>query len=189
MRITFIFTGWARFTVGGFKVVYEYANRLAEREHDVSIVHPLITRPRQVSIVKKIVADGQSAIDALCKNSGQFDVVIMDYQIVGGITGETLIRKIKEVDPALQIIVITKMTINVTDFDFTEPDISYLELLSTAPVPRHRACVLGACSNKYHCFQMVLPIARYYAGGSLHRHRNGGASPSSPHWQLSHTKP
>ena len=42
----------------------------------------------------------------------------MDYQIVGPLTGEKLIRKIKAIDPFIQIIVITKMTINVTDFKF-----------------------------------------------------------------------
>lgn len=56
MRITFVLPGWARFPIGGFKVVYEYANRLAERGHDVSIVHSLITPPRQVGTVKKIAA-------------------------------------------------------------------------------------------------------------------------------------
>jgi transcriptional regulator with PAS, ATPase and Fis domain len=42
----------------------------------------------------------------------------MDYQIVGGITGKKLIGKIKQIEETLQIIVITKMTINVTDFNF-----------------------------------------------------------------------
>ncbi len=42
----------------------------------------------------------------------------MDFQITGGLKGETLIRKIKEIAPTLQIIVITKMTVNMTDFDF-----------------------------------------------------------------------
>ncbi|MDP3025606.1 MAG: glycosyltransferase family 4 protein [candidate division Zixibacteria bacterium] len=65
MRITFVLPGWARFPVGGFKVVYEYANRLSEKRHDVSIVHSLITCPRQVSIVKKIAAPIISGISHL----------------------------------------------------------------------------------------------------------------------------
>jgi two-component system response regulator AtoC len=42
----------------------------------------------------------------------------MDFHISGGVMGEALIQKIKEVDHSLQIIVITKMTINITDYDF-----------------------------------------------------------------------
>jgi DNA-binding NtrC family response regulator len=45
-------------------------------------------------------------------------VAILDYQISGGLKGEELIRKMKEADPCLQIIVITKMTINITDYEF-----------------------------------------------------------------------
>lgn len=40
MRITFILPFDGRNPVGGFKVVYEYANHLADRGHDLSIVHP-----------------------------------------------------------------------------------------------------------------------------------------------------
>ena len=42
----------------------------------------------------------------------------MDFQIAGGEMGEVLIQKIKELDHSLQIIVITKMTINITDYNF-----------------------------------------------------------------------
>lgn len=68
--------------------------------------------------IKKVVADGQSALDALSAGKNGYDVIIMDYQIVGGVSGETLIRKMREIDDTLQIIVITKMTINISDFDF-----------------------------------------------------------------------
>ena len=68
--------------------------------------------------IKKVVADGQSALNLLWEREEEYDVIIMDYQIVGPLTGEKLIRKIKTVDPFIQIIVITKMTINVTDFEF-----------------------------------------------------------------------
>ena len=40
MRITFLLPGGGADPVGGFKVVYEYAGGLAERGHDVSVVHP-----------------------------------------------------------------------------------------------------------------------------------------------------
>lgn len=68
--------------------------------------------------INKVVADGQSAINALSNQEEDFDVVIMDYQIAGAITGEKLIKRLKKIDPFIQIIVITKMTINVTDFEF-----------------------------------------------------------------------
>jgi DNA-binding NtrC family response regulator len=68
--------------------------------------------------ILKVVADGQSALDLLTERKEEYDVIIMDYQIVGPLTGEKLIRKIKMIDPFIQIIVITKMTINVTDFEF-----------------------------------------------------------------------
>jgi len=66
----------------------------------------------------EVVSDGKSALELLEANKNNFDVVIMDYQIAGGLHGEYLIKKIKDFDPALQIIVITKMTVNVTDYEF-----------------------------------------------------------------------
>lgn len=40
MRIVFVLPGRSPAPVGGFKVVYEYANQLADRGHRVSVVHP-----------------------------------------------------------------------------------------------------------------------------------------------------
>jgi DNA-binding NtrC family response regulator len=68
--------------------------------------------------IRDVVSDGQEALELLAKDSKKYDVVIMDFQIPGALIGENLIRKIKEIDRTLQIIVATKMTINVTDFDF-----------------------------------------------------------------------
>jgi DNA-binding NtrC family response regulator len=68
--------------------------------------------------VVDVVSDGKQALERIEKDGGKLDVVIMDFQISGGLVGENLIRKIKALDPALQIIVITKMTMNVTDFQF-----------------------------------------------------------------------
>lgn len=39
-RITFLLPGSGHFPVGGYKVVYEYANRLARNGHLVTVVHP-----------------------------------------------------------------------------------------------------------------------------------------------------
>jgi DNA-binding NtrC family response regulator len=68
--------------------------------------------------IQEIVSTGQAALDLLKGKEKKYDVIIMDFQIAGGLTGENLIKAIKEIDQTLQIIVITKMTINVTDFDF-----------------------------------------------------------------------
>ena len=64
------------------------------------------------------VSNGMAALDLVANNSDKYDVVILDYQISGGLKGEELITKIKECDPFIQIIVITKMTINITDYNF-----------------------------------------------------------------------
>jgi DNA-binding NtrC family response regulator len=68
--------------------------------------------------IKEIVSNGKEALDLLRPKKGAHDIVIMDFQIAGGIMGEELIRRIKAIDCSLQIIVITKMTINITDFNF-----------------------------------------------------------------------
>ena len=64
------------------------------------------------------ISNGKAAIELITDNSDKYDVVILDYQISGGLKGEELITKIKEIDPFIQIIVITKMTINITDYNF-----------------------------------------------------------------------
>jgi two-component system response regulator AtoC len=64
------------------------------------------------------VSNGRAALELIHKNVDRYDVVILDYQISGGLKGEELIRLIREADPFVQIIVITKMTINVSDYEF-----------------------------------------------------------------------
>lgn len=71
----------------------------------------------QIKILQ-IVSNGKAALEYIEENKGKIHVVIMDYQIAGGLMGEALIQKIKEIDSSLQINVITKMTINLTDFNF-----------------------------------------------------------------------
>jgi len=68
--------------------------------------------------IEDIVSNGKAALELLQANPGGYDVVITDYQISGGIMGDELIRRIRILAPALQVIVITKMTINLTNFDF-----------------------------------------------------------------------
>ena len=64
------------------------------------------------------VSNGRAALELISQNPEKYDVVILDYQISGGLKGEELIIKIKEHSPIIQIIVITKMTINITDYNF-----------------------------------------------------------------------
>jgi L-malate glycosyltransferase len=40
MKITFVMPGYSAVPSGGLKVMYEYANRLAARGHNVTVVHP-----------------------------------------------------------------------------------------------------------------------------------------------------
>ena len=44
MRINFILPGPGNVPVGGFKIVYEYASRLAIRGHRVTVVHQALRR-------------------------------------------------------------------------------------------------------------------------------------------------
>jgi two-component system response regulator AtoC len=69
-------------------------------------------------VIADVVADGNAAMSRLRDNPDRFDVVIMDFQIAGGLMGEALIKEIRQCDASLQIIVITKMTINITDYEF-----------------------------------------------------------------------
>jgi glycosyltransferase involved in cell wall biosynthesis len=47
MRINILLPFYPKFPIGGFKVQYEYANRLAERGHAVTIIHPCtVEQPR-----------------------------------------------------------------------------------------------------------------------------------------------
>jgi DNA-binding NtrC family response regulator len=68
--------------------------------------------------IADVVSNGKAALEHIKNKPDKYDVVILDFQISGGLRGEELIQKIKEQDPFVQIIVITKMTINMTDLDF-----------------------------------------------------------------------
>jgi len=68
--------------------------------------------------IKGIVSNGTDALEILNEKKDLFDIIIMDYQIAGGLRGEELIKRIKKINSTLQIIVITKLTIDMTDFDF-----------------------------------------------------------------------
>ena len=53
MRITFVLPMFLATPAGGFKIVYEYANRLQARGHQVSVVHPRNIKP-QAGLIEKL---------------------------------------------------------------------------------------------------------------------------------------
>ncbi|HDP97673.1 MAG TPA: sigma-54-dependent Fis family transcriptional regulator [bacterium] len=91
---------------------------IEDEEFDVQRIRKTVQPFSDRIQIKEVVSNGQIALNLLKQSSKSFDVVIMDYQITGGIMGENLIRKIKTINPTLQIIVVTKMTINMTDYEF-----------------------------------------------------------------------
>ncbi|GJQ64177.1 MAG: acetoacetate metabolism regulatory protein AtoC [Melioribacteraceae bacterium] len=91
---------------------------IEDEEYDVQRVKNTLQLFEQNIRIKAVVSSGIKAINLLEANAEDYDVVIMDYQISGGLMGEKLIRKIKTIDPLLQVIVITKMTININDLNF-----------------------------------------------------------------------
>ncbi len=93
---------------------------IEDEEFDVRRVKNTIKPYSHFIEILSVVSDGNSAIQLIENNPGSYDVIIMDYQIAGNISGEKLIRKIKQLDPLIQIIVITKMTINLTDYEFAQ---------------------------------------------------------------------
>ncbi len=91
---------------------------IEDEEYDVIRVMNTVKPFRDKINVSNIVSDGNAALELIRKNKSAFDVVVMDFHLAGGVMGEELIQKIKEIDSSIQIIVITKMTINISDFDF-----------------------------------------------------------------------
>lgn len=91
---------------------------IEDEEFDVKRVKRTLSYYEEQLSIEKIVSNGKAAIDCIKENPDRFDVVILDYQISGGWRGEELIQKIKNCDKFIQIIVITKMTINITDYNF-----------------------------------------------------------------------
>jgi len=91
---------------------------IEDEDYDVRRIKNTITPFEERLKINDIVSNGMAALELLQKNKGKYDVVVMDYQIAGGLMGEDLIKKLKEIDSTIQIIVITKMTINITDYNF-----------------------------------------------------------------------
>jgi len=89
-----------------------------DEDFDVARVKNTISLSSTKIQIESVVSNGRAALEHIQHHPDLYDVVILDYQISGGLRGEELIQKMKESDPFLQIVVITKMTTNTTDFDF-----------------------------------------------------------------------
>ena len=91
---------------------------IEDEEFDVRRIQKTLKLFEHQIEIRDVVSNGDAAVQLLTQNPQRFDIVIMDLQIAGGVMGESLIRAIKRIAPSHQIIVVTKMTINITDFDF-----------------------------------------------------------------------
>ncbi len=91
---------------------------LEDEEFDVKRVKKTISYYETRIKVLDVVSNGRAALELIKEHPDKYDIVIMDYQISGGLKGEELITQIKNHDQFIQIIVITKMTINITNYDF-----------------------------------------------------------------------
>jgi two-component system response regulator AtoC len=89
-----------------------------DEEFDVERVKKTVRIVESRIRIADVVSNGKAALEFVMQRPDRYDVVILDFQISGGLRGEELIGKLKELDPHLQIIVITKMTMNMTDLDF-----------------------------------------------------------------------
>lgn len=91
---------------------------LEDEEFDVKRVKKTISYYETRIKVLDVVSNGRAALELIKDHLDKYDIVILDYQISGGLKGEELITQIKNLDQFIQIIVITKMTINITNYDF-----------------------------------------------------------------------
>jgi len=91
---------------------------IEDEEFDVLRVTKTVNLQEEVFDIVNVVSDGKDALELIKDGPDKFDVIIMDFQIAGGLMGEDLIKAIKEVNPCLQILVITKLTLNDNKFEF-----------------------------------------------------------------------
>jgi len=89
-----------------------------DEDFDVKRVKNTLNYYNSMIKLQDVVSNGLAALQLIKENPDKYDVIIMDYQISGGLKGEELISKMKDCDPLIQIIVITKMTINITNYNF-----------------------------------------------------------------------
>ena len=71
---------------------------IEDEEFDVRRIKKTVEPYKQIKIAD-IVSSGADAINLISQNRDYYDVVIMDFQIAGGVMGEELIRAIKKISP------------------------------------------------------------------------------------------
>ncbi|RMF10872.1 MAG: sigma-54-dependent Fis family transcriptional regulator [Candidatus Neomarinimicrobiota bacterium] len=91
---------------------------IEDEEYDVQRILRTVEPFRDTITVETVVSNGKDALEFLRERNHACDVIIMDYQISGGLYGEALIREIHAIDPTLKIIIITKRTINKSNIQF-----------------------------------------------------------------------
>ncbi len=91
---------------------------IEDEDYDVRRVKNTLSLIEDAFTINSVVSNGSDALEKLRTEPDNYEIVIMDYQIAGGLRGEKLIREIKAVAPLVEVIVITKHTINITDFEF-----------------------------------------------------------------------
>ncbi len=89
-----------------------------DEEFDVRRIKNTLRLYNNIIKIYDIVSTGNDALDCLKNSKSLIDVVVLDYQISGGLYGKELIKEIKLIDSTIQVIIITKMTINQTDPEF-----------------------------------------------------------------------
>jgi DNA-binding NtrC family response regulator len=90
---------------------------IEDEEFDVRRIEKTINLDGKIEI-SNVVSDGQAAVSNISADPEAYDVVIMDFQIAGGLMGENLIAEIKKINSCIQVIVVTKMTLNISDYNF-----------------------------------------------------------------------
>ncbi len=91
---------------------------IEDEEFDVIRIKNTLTLFKDKINIAEIFSTGLDALSYLENKENDCDVVILDYHISGGLYGKELIKEIKMIDSSVQIVIITKMTINQSEPDF-----------------------------------------------------------------------
>lgn len=89
-----------------------------DEEFDVRRIKNTLGPYIQIIKIVDVVSNGRDTLNYLKAHPEEVDVIILDYQISGGLYGEALIREINTIDATLPVVVITKMTVNQADLYF-----------------------------------------------------------------------
>ncbi len=89
-----------------------------DEEFDVIRVKKTLRPYKKQIVIRDIVSSGKAALELINAQPELYNVIVLDYQISGGLYGIELISEIKKISEALQIVIITKMTLNQADVEF-----------------------------------------------------------------------